>query len=105
MNDKDFRREGTCGGPVTPIPILPAKTQRIREMLSRAREQQRTISSLLNNFYSQELQVTKEGTIKCEGKSGPQTETIVSRLDDIESELESLIEFGDTNITKLSQLV
>ena len=104
MNDKDFRREGTCGGPVTPIPILPAKTQRIREMLMRAREQQLTISSLLNNFYSQELQVTKEGTIKCEGK-GPQTETIVSRLDDIESELESLIEFGDTNITKLSQLV
>ena len=104
MNDKDFRREGTCGGPVTPIPILPAKTQRIREMLSRAREQQRTISSLLNNFYYQELQVTKEGTIECECK-GQQTETIVSRLDDIESELESLIEFGDTNITKLSQLV
>ena len=104
MNDKDFRREGTCGGPVGTTPILPAKTQRIREMLRRAREQQRTISSLLNNFYSQELQVTKEGTIKCEGK-GPQTETIVSRLDDIESELESLIEFGDTNITKLSQLV
>lgn len=105
MNDKEFEKEELCGKPERPNPILPAKTQRIRKMIRASSEQQRIISSLLNNFYSSELQGTKEGSIKCEGKSGPQTETIVSILDDIESELESLLEFGESNITKLSQLV
>ena len=102
MNDKNF-----SDGPiiVDPTPILPSKTQRIREMLTRAREQQHQIASLLNNLYSTDSRTSEEGSIKCSGKPSPGLSSIVSRLDDIESELESILEFGDTNITKLSQLV